>query len=275
MPTIQELLAKLVTLSGPCPNICDETIPLGGSGGTQTVDIKTGLPVTQYPPSPNRSSAPESSGTIVFDGVSQYVVAPNAQVINWLPGTGDFTIEWFMKKGSGGSSFPRVFSLGYDTSATIGCSIEGGTCYIWPYTSPYLSGSMPAGYNNSTAWTHIAVCRSGTTVQLFIDGSMVSSRTDNRNINDSINSGFNLNMGVDNPAAGSPNWWSGGLTNFRWTNSAVYTGSSLTVPTSPLTILPQTKLLMLGGSTSNPVSDSTGLNTLTNNGATWSSDTPF
>lgn len=47
--TTEELLAMLVELSGPCPEICDGTIPLGGSGGTQVVDIRTGIPVTEYP----------------------------------------------------------------------------------------------------------------------------------------------------------------------------------------------------------------------------------
>lgn len=45
-----DLLAMLIELSGPCPNICDGTIPLGGSGSTTTVSIKTGYPVTKYPP---------------------------------------------------------------------------------------------------------------------------------------------------------------------------------------------------------------------------------
>lgn len=220
--------------------------------------------------------APEGgSGTITFNGSSQYVVALNSDVVNWLPGTGDFTIEWFMKKGVGGSSFPRVFSLGYDTTATIGCSIEGGTCYIWPYGSQ-LNGSMPAGYNSGTDWTHIAICRSGTTTKLFIDGALADTKlSDNRNITDSINAGFDLNMGVDDPEAGSPNWWSGNLTNFRWDNSAIYTGSTLTVPTQPLTENPTTKLLLLGGSVSNPVFDASGNNNLVNNGAQWSSETPF
>ena len=215
------------------------------------------------------------SGTITFDGVSQYVSAPNAQVVNWLPGTGDFTIEWFAKKTAGGSSFPRLFSLGYDTGATIGCSVEGGTCYIWPYGND-LKGSMPAGYNGGTAWTHIAICRSGTTTKLFIDGTLKATKTgDSRSIDDSINPGFDLNMGVDNPAGGSPNWWSGKMTNFRWVNSALYTGSSLTVPTQPLTKVASTKLLMLGGTVADPARDSAGLNTLVNHGGVWSDDTPF
>jgi hypothetical protein len=46
----EELLTMLIELSGPCPSICDGTIPLGGTAGTQTVSIITALPVTQYPP---------------------------------------------------------------------------------------------------------------------------------------------------------------------------------------------------------------------------------
>lgn len=215
------------------------------------------------------------SGTITFNGTNQYVTALNSEVVDWLPGTGDFTIEWFLKKGVGGSSFPRVFSLGYNTTATIGCSIEGGTCYIWPYGND-LNGAMPAGYNSGADWAHVAICRSGTTTKLFIDGVLKETKlNDNRDINDSINVGFDLNMGVDDPEAGSPNWFSGKFTNFRWDNSAIYTGSSLTVPTSPLTSTATTKLLLLGGSTANPVSDATGNNSLVNNGAEWNSDTPF
>lgn len=215
------------------------------------------------------------SGTITFNGTDQNVTALNSEVINWLPGTGDFTIEWFMKKGDGGSSYPRVFSLGFDQSATIGCSIEGGTCYIWPYGGD-LSGPMPAGYNSGDDWAHIAISRSGTTTKLFIDGTLADTKlNDNRNITDSINAGFDLNIGVDDPESEGANWWAGSLTNFRWDNSAIYAGSSLTVPTSPLTETATTKLLLLGGSINNPVSDATGTNNLVNNGSEWSVDTPF
>ena len=214
------------------------------------------------------------TGAITFDGTSQYFTALNSDVVNWLPGTGAFTIEMFIKKGVGGTSFPRVFSLGYDTTATLGISIEGGTCYVWPYGGD-LSGAMPAGYNAGN-WIHIAICRSGTTTKLFINGVLKATKTgDNRNINNSINPGFDLNVGVDNPADGSPNWWAGSLTNFRWDNSAIYTGTSLTVPTAPLTATATTKLLMLGGAASNPVYDAVGLNDLVNNGAVWTADTPF
>ena len=216
------------------------------------------------------------SGTITFNGTDQYVTAINSEVINWLPGTGDFTIEWFMKKGDGGSAYPRVFSLGFDQTATIGCSIEGGTCYIWPYGGD-LSGPMPQAYEDGTSWTHIAISRSGTTTKLFIDGSLESTKLNDDNDMTDVgpNSGFDLNIGVDDPESMSANWWAGSLTNFRWDNSAIYTGSTLNVPTEPLTETATTKLLLLGGSVENPVSDATGTNNLVNNGSVWNSDTPF
>lgn len=215
------------------------------------------------------------TGTIVFNGTNQYVQARNSDVVGWLPGTGPFTIEWFMKKGTGGAGAPRVFSLGFDTGATIGCSIEGGKVYIWPYGGS-LNGNYPASYSSGN-WMHVAICRDGSSdTRLYVDGVLKMTVTgDTRDINDSINPGFDLNMGVDNPSAGSPNWWAGNFTNFRWVNSALYAGASLTVPTAPLTQVANTKLLLLGGSTNNPVKDATGINNLVNHGATWDADTPF
>ena len=214
------------------------------------------------------------SGALTFNGTDQYFTALNADVVNWLPGTGDFTIEFFIKKGENTPSTPRVFSLGNDTGATIGVSIEGGTCYVWPYGND-LNGAMPAGYEAETDWAHVAICRSGTTTKLFIDGVLKDTKlSDNRDITDALNPGFDLNVGVDDPE-GNANFWPGSLTNFRWDNSAIYTGSSLTVPTAPLAITATTKLLMLGGGASNPVYDAAQLNNLVNNGAQWTSETPF
>ena len=227
------------------------------------------------PATPTEEFPGGGSGALTFNGTDEYFTALNADVVNWLPGTGDFTIEFFIKKGVGGAGAPRVFSLGFDTGATIGVSIESGTCYVWPYGGD-LNGSMPAGYEAGTDWAHIAICRSGTTTKLFIDGVLKDTKlNDNRNITDALNPGFDLNVGVDDPLSNEANWWAGTLTNFRWDNSAIYTGSSLVVPTSPLSKTATTKLLMLGGGSTNPVYDAAQLNSLVNNGAGWTAETPF
>jgi hypothetical protein len=216
------------------------------------------------------------TGAVTFDGISQYFTATNAQVTNWLPGTDPFTIEFFIKNGTQTVGAPRVFSLGFDTGATIGISIEGGYVYVWPYGSD-LRGTLPASYNNGSAWMHVAISRdSSYNTRLFMNGQLKATKTsDNRSIDDSINPGYDLNVGVDNPIATNPNWWAGKLTNFRWDNSAIYTSSSLDVPTSPLTKTATTKLLMLGGGSTNPVYDAAKLNTLVNNGSVWDAETPF
>lgn len=214
------------------------------------------------------------TGAVTFNGVNQYFTALNSDVVNWLPGTGDFTIEFFIKKAVGGAGAPRVFSLGFDTGATIGVSVEGGKVYVWPYGNS-LKGNFTAGYNATTNWMHVAICRYDGDTTLYIDGvGKMTVTNDTRNINDSINPGFDLNVGVDNPSAGSPNWWAGKLTNFRWDNSGLYNGD-FTPPSAPLTKTATTKLLMLGGGPSNPVYDAARLNSLVNNGSVWDAETPF
>jgi hypothetical protein len=232
-----------------------------GGGETTTSD-----PIDEFPGG--------GSGTIVFNGTSQYFTALNSDVINWLPGTGDYTIEFFIKNGTQSVGAPRVFSLGFDTGATIGASIEGGKVYVWPYGSS-LNGNYTAGYSNRTAWMHVAICRYDGSTTLYIDGvGKMTIVTDTLDMSDSINPGFDLNVGVDNPEAMAPNWWAGNLTNFRWDNTGLYNGDFIP-PTSPLTATATTKLLMLGGGASNPVYDATKTNNLVNNGAQWSAETPF
>lgn len=214
------------------------------------------------------------TGAVKFNGTNQYFTALNSDVVNWLPGTGDFTIEFFIKKGVGGAGAPRVFSLGFDTGATIGVSIEGGKVYVWPYGGS-LNGNYTAGYSAGTNWMHVAICRYDGDTTLYVDGvGKMTVTGDSRDINDSINPGFDLNVGVDNPSAGSPNWWAGKLTNFRWDNTGLYNGD-FTPPSAPLSKTATTKLLMLGGGSTNPVYDAAKLNTLVNHGSVWDAETPF
>jgi len=213
------------------------------------------------------------SGSIAFNGVDQYATLP-ASALSWLPGIGDFTVEWFMQRRASASRFPRVFSIGIDTEASLGCSVEDEEgdlhCYIWPYGDE-LAGYMPPSYNDYSGWTHVAVSRRGTNIKLFIAGVKVAEKTDDSH---AIVPEHDFNLGVDDPTVGN-NWWAGNLTNFRWTNKALYTGDSLTVPQGPLLALPSTALLLLGGYRKNPVADAAKHNTVVNHGGQWTPLSPF
>jgi hypothetical protein len=227
---------------------------------------------------PTPVSIPEGgSGTISFNGTSAYVRVPHNTMTTWLPGTSDFTVEFFLKRTGNGTGFPRVFSIGPDTSATLGCSIESGTAYIWAdngtSAGQWMNGAMPASYNNGSAWCHIAVSRISGVTRLYIGGDYKSKSSSVRSINGTIHAGEPMYMGGD----GATNWFQGKLTNFRWVNTGLYAGSesTITVPTAPLSNISQTKLLLLGGSVANPVLDATGINTLVNSNTQWNSDSPF
>lgn len=227
---------------------------------------------------PTPSVEPEGgSGTITFNGTSSYVRVPNATLSTWLPGTADFTVEFFLKRTGNGTGFPRVFSIGPDVSAALGLSIEGGTAYVWADggtgEGQWMNGAMPSAYNNGTAWCHIAIARISGVTRLYVDGQYKSKSSDVRSINGTIHPGEPMYMGGD----GATNWFQGRLTNFRWVNTGLYAGSetTITVPTAPLSNISQTKLLLLGGSVENPVLDATGINTLVNSNTGWNSDTPF
>lgn len=216
------------------------------------------------------------SGTITFNGTNAYVRVPNATLATWLPGTDDFTVEFFLKKTGDGTGFPRVFSIGPDTSATLGLSIENGSAYVWADngddSGQWLMGDMTAGYNNGTEWCYVAISRVSDVTRLYIDGQFQQEAQDIRNIANSVNAGQPMYMGGD----GATNWFEGQLTNFRWVNQGLYQGTSpITVPSSPLTNVSQTKLLLLGGTVENPVLDATGINTLVDSNTGWSADTPF
>jgi hypothetical protein len=217
----------------------------------------------------NWGAPPESSGTILFNGQDptnngSYVSAPKATIATWLPGNDDFTVEWFQYQTQL-TSHPRVFSIGPDTTPKFGVSIESNTIYTWPNGNNYAIGKT---YLNT--WIHVAIVRTTGTTKCYVDGTQVGTAQGNSVTISGAT--YDFYIGADGLSAGDG--FPGKITNFRWTNSAVYSGN-FSRPTEPLTVLPQTKLLLLGGSPSNPVVDSTGINTLTNFNTTWGPESPF
>ena len=110
--------------------------------------------------------------SMLFDGSGKaYIEGSN--IVNF--GSGDFTVEFFMNSTTGGGeevlldarnsndgSGP-MFTLETDTSDKIVYRVNAGNRII--------SGSAIS----TDTWYHIAVCRSGTSTKLFIDGTQSGS----------------------------------------------------------------------------------------------------
>jgi len=171
-----------------------------------------------------------------FDGSGDYLtVASNAA---FGMGTGDFTIEcWVnpsaftgtgnvlvdMRSGTEPSVRP---DLEYNSSGTLNYRVNGSTVIS--------GGTLVIG-----TWSHVVVCRSGTTTKMFLNGTQVgSSYTDSNNYGSSAA----CRIGADDD--GSPNAYVNGyMSNVRVVKgTAVYT-SNFTVPTAPLTAISGTSLL--------------------------------
>mgnify|MGYP006274637739 CR=1 FL=1 len=149
-------------------------------------------------------------------------------------GTGDFTIEcWYYSTAFDGNNY--LYDLGYNGSP---CSFYQNKIY-WYVGSDSMSAASGVGFSTQT-WHHMALTRSGTTVSGYIDGTRVATMTSSANMT-------NTNCMVGGYGGTGYSFY-GNISNFRIVKgAAMYTGSSFTVPTSPLTAVAGTSCLVCQG----------------------------
>jgi uncharacterized delta-60 repeat protein len=197
------------TTTTTAASFINPTLTIGSAVSTQSVSPFTG----------------GGNSYLFSSNVNSFVSTPGSS--DWAVGTGDFTIEWFARQSGG--SFPRAFSIGTYSTATIANSIEGGTFYYWANSGVRYSNS--AGTVTNT-WVHWAIVRQSNVTKIYKDGTQLGSQvTDNNNINNSSTALTIANETTKSTGAS----FVGYLTNFRWVKGlAVYTGN-FTKPTSALT----------------------------------------
>jgi hypothetical protein len=201
-----------------------------------------------------------------FFTVTQYLSVPAST--DWVVGTGDITVEWWQNLGGSGQLYPRIFSIGTYGNASLAVSIEGTSFNVFVQGVPNRLGITISNFANT--WVHFAIVRRSNVLTAYQNGTSIGSVANSNSISESAKQ---LNIGYGGEANTAYN---GYISQFRWTNSAVYTGN-FPKPTSILQALPQTKLLLLFSSAGNLLTDSSGLGkVVTNNsGVTWNSSKPF
>ena len=162
---------------------------------------------------------------------------------NLAIGTGDFTIEgWVNTTLNGRGSLIGIGAVNTAGSLWFGWE-DNSTTYVRFGTTDVISTGLSL---SSTGWVHIAVTRSGSTVRLYKNGSLVASGTSTANLN-LTNIATVGGYGATNPSSYT---LTGSLSNVRLVvGTALYTGSTYTVPTSALTAVSGTQLLTLQNST--------------------------
>jgi hypothetical protein len=158
-----------------------------------------------------------------------------------LSSTGDFTIEgWGYFRSI--SNYTGIFSMRNATTAA-GASINILN------TGNFDFSVNPGGEYSATAvplnrWFHVALVRSGSStnnVSCYLDGVRVGQFTSNSQANGGSNVAIIGRYYVD----GTDQYHANGfISNVRYVNgTALYSGATITVPTSPLTAVTNTAIL--------------------------------
>jgi len=190
-------------------------------------------------------------GSGYFDGTSDSLTYTGGSSLNF--GTGDFTIELWAYLANTGTYSPFLRPDDSGAFPEFGYNFSTGQLQFDARSGAIaaVTTTMP-----TNQWAHIAACRSGTNLRLFINGTQVGSTTTN-------STNFGSTTGTirigGSSFSGSHNV-NGYVSNFRvLKGTALYT-TTFTPPTEPLTAITNTTLLL--GMTNGAIFDNAMMNDL-------------
>jgi Concanavalin A-like lectin/glucanases superfamily len=217
---------------------------------------------------------PNSGGSIALNGTNQKISITGSS--DFMFGTGDFTIEGWFYISSAPSAYTRLWCF------PDGDNVEmtNGIMYYWNGGGSMISGGANTAPHGS--WFHVALVKYNQVVNVYLNGTSII--TDNSPYNSlssrplSIGAEVNADTYGQNPTPSvTDGWLQGNVTNFRIVKGyAVYT-SNFHTAYSPLTVLPNTVLLLKASDSSHLITDSSGTGkSVTNVGtATFDALTPL
>jgi len=179
-----------------------------------------------------------TTGSMYFDGTGDYVGLGSPYNF----GTNNFTVEgWFYLNSLGnqaiwgssnGGGITSKLQL-YISSGTFGVDLNGSTVLSFTASS----------YMRPGGWNHIALCRGGTSTNqtgIFVNGTRAALGT----IGNQTGITTNFTIGYNESGAIGASY----ISNFRivdGTDVYGYTNTTITVPSTPLSNIANTKLLTL------------------------------
>ena len=196
-------------------------------------------------------SAPDGRWGVYHDGSSDYVTAGTTSSFNFVHNTsGLATIEcWFYLNALTGVI--QVLASNVESSASVGFVFAIGTTNK-PYLATYrgVSGSAALSLETTSTvsanrWYHIAavIDYSGNSGKLYLDGVLEDSEAFAQTPSTS-NASYALHIGRNATTTFGSLDFAGYISNFRIVNSASVYTAAFTPPTSPLTAVTDTKLLI-------------------------------
>ena len=166
------------------------------------------------------------TGSIYLDGAGDYLPVLNS--VNYIFGTGDFTVEcWIYPLTVSGSELP-VFKLYGSVNSLIELrQVNNTMSMIFRATNGTTSTlTSSAGTISANTWQHIAFCRSSGTLGAYINGTQYTTAS---NANTQTDTSLTINIGANQ----IPNaYFNGYIDDFRITKGYARYTSSFTPPTA-------------------------------------------
>ena len=197
-------------------------------------------------------------------------------------GTGDFTMEAWVKCESSSNIYRRVFNHGQEwgNGTHVSLSWDNNSYQnkfsFWSYnlnSSVPLVASATHSFDDDGQWHHVAVSRQSGTFRIFVDGILEGTNSSYSGSLESVSTNY-LTIGATHNA-NVQECFKGNISNLRIVKgTAVYT-SSFKPSYEPLTNITNTKLLCLNGSSVTSATVTPITLTVGDSSVTASTDSPF
>lgn len=217
----------------------------GVTAGVATIDSAGLVTVTGLTTDADATLTVATTRTGYDDGSASMSAARNSTPGRWI-GAGDFTVEFWVKPTAGWSGRQELFVLTRpDASARLDIWYEGGAWTVYGDGLPQLTGYLATASIEAPAvgsWTHVALTRQSGTMRLYVAGQKVAETSNSTD----LTSLDRLLLGADPNFVGCRcNLATALLSDVRVVDgTALYSGTTLVVPTSALTGIPGTTFLL-------------------------------
>jgi hypothetical protein len=174
------------------------------------------------------------TGSMLFDGNGDYLVSPSGTAYH-LPG--DFTIECWVYQISTAGTQGIIVKRRLDTSETGTWGIVAGAGIFSFVKLQVTVVGTNFGTSVANTWQHIAVCRQGSTIRMFLNGTQgasVTDSTDYTNTRNLIIGAWDRSGAGDVPTQG---WFNGYIDDLRITKGVARYTANFTPPTAALPLL--------------------------------------
>lgn len=244
--------APLTAISGTSLLTCQSNRFKDNSTNAYAMTVSNGTPQVQtfIPFEPTAPySAVNNGGGMYFDGSGDQLNAPVAAISS--VGSSDFSFEcWIYVLKQTNTYAQGLISYGpagvTSTTSCISFQLSNTGYLLIAYAAGDSALLTDPNLMTLNQWNHCVVCRSGSTISLFKNGTRVATTTTSATVG---SSGDTLAIGGQWYANDTTRQLQGYMSGVRIVKgSSAYdaTQTTLTVPTSPLTAITNTQLLLSG-----------------------------